>query len=260
VIDRPARVAVFTGGPYLEPGLQDLLGRLEEHPDVDLAGVVWETADASVLGAVRDAVRRRGLLAGPVLAVRAAGVLADWVGSPRVAARRRRRLRSLAGRIRRVPDIHAPEVVAHVRALAPDLGLIYGSPILRPELFGVPRLGTLGVHHGRLPDYRGKKTTFWAMVGGEAEAWVTIQRVNAQLDAGEIVREGSVPIGRRSHAAVWRDVEALGVRLFVEAVTDVARGTATFRRPDDTGRRKRRPFRDPTLRDVLRYVRRRLFG
>jgi hypothetical protein len=51
--------------------------------------------------------------------------------------------------------------------LAPDLGLIYGSPILKPELFEIPRCGTLGIHHGKVPAYRGNKTTFWAMYNGE---------------------------------------------------------------------------------------------
>ena len=70
---------------------------------------------------------------------------------------------------------------------------VCGAPILKPELFEIPAFGTLGIHHGRLPEYRGKKTTFWAIYNGDSTAGVTIQRINAGLDTGEIVCTGEVP-------------------------------------------------------------------
>jgi methionyl-tRNA formyltransferase len=97
---------------------------------------------------------------------------------------------------------------------APDVGVIYGAPVLRQELFEIPRLGTLGIHHGRVPHYRGKKTTFWEIYNGERVAGVTIQRVNKGIDTGEIVRRGEVEIGNRGYTAVERDTEALGLSLF----------------------------------------------
>jgi methionyl-tRNA formyltransferase len=135
-------------------------------------------------------------------------------------------LETLRDRIRLVPDIHAPEVLEHVRALAPDLGLIYGSPILRPDLFGIPALGTLGIHHGTVPRYRGKKTTFWEMYYGEPQAGVTIQRVGAGLDTGDVVEQGAVTVGARSRRRVWAELEALGVDLYVRAILKVREGTA----------------------------------
>jgi hypothetical protein len=149
-----------------------------------------------------------------------------------------------------VPDIHDEVVLAQVRALAPDLGLIYGSPILKPALFEIPAYGTLGIHHGQVPQYRGKKTTFWAMYHGEPVAGVTIQKVTAGLDTGQIVRSGEVPIGRRSYGAVWRDVLALGLDLYIEAILQVREGTAVYR--PQTGP-KGKLYRDPKPADILRF-------
>jgi methionyl-tRNA formyltransferase len=97
---------------------------------------------------------------------------------------------------------------------------------LRAELFEIPALGTLGIHHGRVPQYRGKKTTFWEIYNGERTAGVTIQRVNRGIDTGDIVRMGEVPIGRKGYGRVWREVEALGADLYLQAVLDFKRGEA----------------------------------
>jgi folate-dependent phosphoribosylglycinamide formyltransferase PurN len=226
-LGRPIRVVLFTGGPVLDPGAAAFAERLDAHPEIELAAVVRESRGEGLGAVVRDLWRRRGLLAAPLLALRVLGRVAH----PCAALRERRVRRALAGRHRVVPRIHAPEVLEGVRALEPDLGLIYGSPILRPVLFGIPRLGTLGIHHGSLPRYRGKKTTFWAIYHGEPSAGVTIQRVNDRLDAGEIVAEGEVVVGRLPLAWVWRRLEALGLELYVEAVLAVKRGTARFEPP-----------------------------
>jgi methionyl-tRNA formyltransferase len=165
----------------------------------------------------------------------------------------------MADRICFVKDIHAPEVIEQVRTLAPDLGLIYGSPILKPALFELPARGSLGIHHGKVPQYRGNKTAFWALYNGEREAGVTIQKINAGLDTGLIVKEGSVPARGRALRAVWRDLEALGLDLYIAAILEVKQGTAVYR--PQVGP-KGKLYRNPKLRDYAgfwgRQIKRRL--
>jgi methionyl-tRNA formyltransferase len=167
----------------------------------------------------------------------------------------KKRIEALAERIHFVPDIHASQVLARVRALEPDLGLVYGSPILKPALFEIPRFGSLGIHHGKLPEYRGKKTTFWAMARGEPTAGVTIQKIGAGLDTGEIVAQGEVPIDGRSYRRVWEEVEELGVELYMTAVLETKRGDASGR---PSGGESGTLYRDPKLGDLLRFQWRRL--
>jgi hypothetical protein len=254
VAGRPIRVVLFGGGPTLERGVRQFLCRLDEHPQIRLCGAVCQSAGQGVGDILRDLWRRRGWLAVPVLAVQLAGSARRWLSAPRLELRLRGRMAALGERVQFVPDVHAPEVLDRVRALRPDLGLVYGSPILRPELFEIPAWGTLGIHHGKMPQYRGKKTTFWAMYRGESTAGVTIQRVGRGLDTGAIVKQGEVAIGRRSHARVWDHVEALGLDLYLEAVLDVKRGRLT-RKPESGVKGKL--FRDPKLKHLLRYYRRR---
>ncbi len=250
----PIRVVVFTSGPTIRPSIQRFIVRLDEHQEIELAAVYCQSSGSSVREIVADLWRRRGWLALPLMAVQAAGVAGRFVAHPRETIGLRRGMASLQDRVRTIPDIHAPAVLESVRRHAPDLGLIYGSPILRPELFEIPARGTLGIHHGKVPKYRGKKTTFWAMYNGEPDAGVTIQKVNAGLDTGEVVEEGTVPTPGRSLGAVWRELEDLGYRLYIEAILAVKRGTATYRRPEGE---KGALLRDPKPGHLLRYFWRR---
>jgi folate-dependent phosphoribosylglycinamide formyltransferase PurN len=251
--ERPIRVVVFGGGPVLERGIKRFLCRLEEHRDIELAGVFCQSPAQTFNAVVGDLWRRRRLLALPLLLANAARTIGRYLKGPRREIRLKRQLAKVSDRLHFVPDIHADAVLERVRSLAPDLGLIYGSPILKPKLFEIPRFGTLGIHHGKVPEYRGKKTTFWAMYNGETTAGVTIQKINAGLDTGEVVRAGEVPIGEKSYGAVWRELEDLGFTLYIEAVLDVKRGDATFQAQ---GMIKGRLYRDPKLRDLLIFWRR----
>jgi methionyl-tRNA formyltransferase len=88
------------------------------------------------------------------------------------------------------------------------------------------------------------------MYHGEKTAGVTIQRVNAGLDTGDVVRAGEVPIGRRSLHTVWQELEALGFDLYLQAIVDVKRGTAHYR--PQLG--KKGPlYHDPTASDILKF-------
>ncbi|MGH2536986.1 MAG: formyltransferase family protein [Candidatus Promineifilaceae bacterium] len=252
--DRPIRVVVFGGGPRLERGPQLFIQRLMAQPEIELLAVFCQSSGRGLGPVARDLWRRRRLLALPLLLMGLLEGAGRLITHPRRELNLRRQFRTLAGRLHFVADTHAPAVLAEVLRLRPDLGLIYGSPILRPELFELPRQGTLGIHHGALPKYRGKKTTFWALYQGEERAGVTIQRVNAGLDTGQIVMEGSVAAGGRSLGRVWRELEALGLDLYIRAILAVRDGTAVF--GPQSGPRGRL-YRDPRLRDLVAFQARR---
>jgi methionyl-tRNA formyltransferase len=81
---------------------------------------------------------------------------------------------------------------------------------------------------------------------------VTIQKVNEGLDTGDIAREGHVPIGSRSLSSIWRDLENLGLDLYMQAIFDVKQGNTAYR--PQTGK-KGKLYRDPKLGDIFRVWR-----
>lgn len=249
-LTEPIRVVLFGYGPVLQRDFKQFICHLEAHPEIAFAGAYCQSEAQTCRAVVRDLWRRRRLLAVPLLLFQAANGLGRYLSRLRAELELNRAVSRVSDRIHYVPDIHAEEVLQSVRSIEPDLGLIYGSPMLKPELFEIPTMGTLGIHHGKVPEYRGKKTTFWAMYNGEETAGVTIQKVNAGLDTGQVVKEGVVPIGRRSLRAVWKDLEALGFSLYMQAILEVKAGTARYR--PQTGE-SGKLYRDPGLGDILTF-------
>ena len=257
-ISRPIRVVLF-GGAYFEPSALEFVVRLNNHPDIDFVGGFCEGPGVGIAHRVANLWRRRKLLAVPILGLEALRYAGSFLKNPRAWVAFRRRAAQIRGKITMVPDLHDPKVLEQVRALRPDLGVIYGGPLIKPSLFQIPTDGTLGIHHGRVPDYRGKKTTFWALYNGEEHAGVTIQRVNARLDRGDVVKAGAVAIGRKGYRQVEREVEAIGVDLYVRAILDIRAGRATYL-PQSQEKGSNRLYRQPTLADFMRYCVRRLAG
>jgi methionyl-tRNA formyltransferase len=66
-----------------------------------------------------------------------------------------------------------------------------------PQVFALPRLGTLNVHDSLLPKYAGFSPLIWALINGEKEVGVTAHMMDDTLDAGDIVLQRSVPVGPR---------------------------------------------------------------
>jgi methionyl-tRNA formyltransferase len=241
---------MFGSGPELNPDAKQFLCRLEEHPEIELVGAFCQAASQSVSAIVLDLWKRRGVLAAPLFVVWMLDKAMRFIFHFRKEIALSRKLKTISGVIHFVKNIHAHKVLQQVCELEPDLGLIYGSPILKPELFEIPRLGSLGIHHGKVPEYRGNKTTFWAIYNGEQVAGVTIQKVNSGLDTGGIVKAGEVTAYRRTYSTVVRELEELGLDLYIQAILDVKRGVAVFT-PQPNGKGKL--YRNPKLGDFLRF-------
>ncbi len=244
----PIRVVMFTGGAELQPDVLDFAECLEKHGDIELLGVFCQARTHGFLGVVTDLWTRRGFLALALLLQRWLRIAADAVFRPGHAAARRWTALGIADRLHFPADLHGPECLAQIRELGPDLGLVYGGPIIRPELYNLPRLGTLGIHHGLTPEYRGKKTTFWAMYNGEEYVGVTIQKIGAGLDRGDVVAEGRMPVGRAPLPVVGARLTRLGLDLYLRAILDVREGTARLR-PQVAGSCV--AYRDPSAADIL---------
>lgn len=65
---------------------------------------------------------------------------------------------------------------------------------LSPEVFSLPRLGTVNVHDALLPAYAGFAPLNWALINDEPEVGVTAHVMNAEFDAGDIILQRSTPI------------------------------------------------------------------
>lgn len=140
-------------------------------------------------------------------------------------------------RVVEVAGFRTPTALATLRELAPDLGIVDGTNVLREETFGIPRFGCVNLHCGLLPDYKGAPPGFWELRNGEREVGVTVHRVTAELDAGPILAQGRaaldpVPAGdvMAYLDAYWRGtLRPIGLRLLAEVAAAIAEGRAEGR-------------------------------
>ncbi|MFD4573299.1 methionyl-tRNA formyltransferase [Streptomyces sp. NPDC058417] len=105
------------------------------------------------------------------------------------------------------------ELLDAVRAARPDIIVANNwRTWLPPELFDLPPHGTLNIHDSLLPSYAGFSPIIWALINGEDRVGVTAHRMNAELDAGDVLVQRAVPVGPTDTATdlFHRTVDLIG--------------------------------------------------
>lgn len=91
-------------------------------------------------------------------------------------------------------DMNSARAAETLRLWKPDILLVANAPVLKPHVMATARLGGINFHSGRLPEYGGVASEFWALFDGRTEAWVTLHSVSEALDSGEILSEAPIPV------------------------------------------------------------------
>jgi peptidoglycan/xylan/chitin deacetylase (PgdA/CDA1 family)/folate-dependent phosphoribosylglycinamide formyltransferase PurN len=91
-------------------------------------------------------------------------------------------------------SIHSDDVLRAVRDWAPDIGISIGAPVLREPLFTIPRYGTVNIHCGEVPAFRGAPPAFWELVAGATQLGATFHRIDSGLDTGAIIDSATVSL------------------------------------------------------------------
>lgn len=117
-----------------------------------------------------------------------------------------------------------PEFVARLAALEPDLMILASfSPILRAEILNVPARGTINLHGGKLPEYRGGSPLNWQIIRGEKEGGCTILFVDEGIDTGAILLQEHYPIGANETAGeITRKSLEIFPRMLLTALSGLA--------------------------------------
>src|ERR1017187_1451550 len=111
-------------------------------------------------------------------------------------------------------------------ALQPDLIVVaaYGH-ILPGSILDLTRFGCLNVHTSLLPKYRGAAPIQWAILNGEAETGVTIMKMDAGLDTGDILTQATTPISPEDNSETLHDrLATMGAELLVQTIPDHVAG------------------------------------
>jgi len=122
-----------------------------------------------------------------------------------------------------------PALIEELRARQPELIVVaaYGQ-ILPPAILELPRFGCLNVHTSLLPRHRGAAPIQWAILEGDAETGVTIMKMDAGLDTGEMLTKVATPITEADNAQTLHDrLAELGAGLLARTIPEYIAGRVT---------------------------------
>jgi methionyl-tRNA formyltransferase len=139
----------------------------------------------------------------------------------------------------RRPPILKPETLgaaarSEIAALHPDLlvSFAYGR-IFGPRFLALFPLGGINIHPSLLPAYRGPAPIPRAILNGDRETGISIQRLAPEMDCGDILAQESFPLGGRETAAsLAAEVARRAALLLPRVVRDLAAGSLRGRPQD----------------------------
>jgi methionyl-tRNA formyltransferase len=116
--------------------------------------------------------------------------------------------------------VRRPESFALLQSFAADIMIVVGyGQIIPQNIIDLPRYGIWNVHASLLPKYRGAAPIQWAIANGEWETGVTIMRIDAGLDTGDMLLKGSLAIGPDETAPqLGNRLAPLGAHLLIQAI------------------------------------------
>jgi methionyl-tRNA formyltransferase len=129
--------------------------------------------------------------------------------------------------VRQHPSLRAPEIIDEFVALNADLAILaFVTQIVPPQLFTVPRLGSLCFHPSLLPKYRGASAINWALIKGEAVTGLTIFWVDKGIDTGPILLQKQVKVDPddTTGSLYFNKIFPFGVEAIGEAVDLIKAG------------------------------------
>ena len=118
------------------------------------------------------------------------------------------------------------ETKEKLSTFSPDLFIIadYGK-ILPAPLLTIPKIASIGVHPSLLPAYRGPAPINWAILHGDKETGVTIFKMDAGLDTGDIILQKTITISEDDNAYTLHEKLACeGAKLLIESLGMIKNG------------------------------------
>jgi methionyl-tRNA formyltransferase len=118
------------------------------------------------------------------------------------------------------------DFLRELRRLQPDLIAVtaYGQ-ILPGSILDLPRFGCVNVHASLLPRHRGAAPIQWAVLNGDSETGVTIMKMDAGLDTGDILAQENTPIRPGDNSQSLHDrLGKLGADLLVKTLPEFVAG------------------------------------
>ena len=116
----------------------------------------------------------------------------------------------------------------------PDLFILAGyGKIVRQNIIDIPKLMCINLHGGKMPAYRGSSPLNWALINGETSFGLSVLKVDAGVDTGDILIEREFSIsGDDTIKELHKIADEQFPLMLLEAVAQLQRGTCVLKSQD----------------------------
>ena len=91
-----------------------------------------------------------------------------------------------------IKNINDKKHILNIKNINPYLSIVAGFPqIFNEELINLPDFGTINLHAGPLPKYRGGSPLNWQIINGEDQIGLSIIQMAKGIDTGDIIYKSS---------------------------------------------------------------------
>jgi len=126
--------------------------------------------------------------------------------------------------------VNQSSFICQVKRIAPDLivSAAFGQ-ILSPEFLSIPKICCINLHPSLLPRYRGPAPVQRAIIRGEKETGVTVQRMEEEVDKGMIILQRKIPIDISDTAGDLEEkLSLLGADVLIEVIRKIKEGSVEY--------------------------------
>ena len=126
--------------------------------------------------------------------------------------------------------IKRPEEVSLLKSIPADIFVVAAfGQILSQEILDIPKYGCINAHGSLLPKLRGAAPIQRAIANGDEKTGMTVMRMDAGMDSGDIILQQEIPITENDdEASMYDRLAHLGAELTLEALVKLESGTATY--------------------------------
>lgn len=128
-------------------------------------------------------------------------------------------------------NVNQPSFVYQLRKIAPDFIVVVAfGQILSADILSIPKICCINLHPSLLPRYRGPAPIPRAIINGENETGVTIQKIEQGVDKGGIILQKKMSIDIFDTAkSLEKKLSLSGAELLIKAIKMIKGGMVKYK-------------------------------
>lgn len=153
---------------------------------------------------------------------------------------------------RTVKNVNDPIFLEYLRSLNIDIIISNNCPQrLKQNILDIPKKGSINLHLGKLPAYRGVFPVLHAIINGEKSFGLTVHFMDEEFDNGAIIVQKEIPITQQDTLfTLYPKAFLEGAKILIEAIKSIRDGAA---RVMPNGPQGKSYFSYPSFRQILKY-------